>query len=161
MNSSRWENLSVDLKLRSIKDYARIVLELAHLKFDRIGSIYFKKNTPPPHCFQLGPVSWRKHESMVRRKTCEYNRGPFRNSSTWLKAALEDEMAFMESLPDLARSTYKFRPEEGTGARMRRWRQAKRVIPAFRDRVSDVIEDPLDRYGEGPFVLAHMDLNPW
>ncbi|KAF5343343.1 hypothetical protein D9758_014186 [Tetrapyrgos nigripes] len=160
MSSSRWENLSIELKLRSIKDYARIVLELAHLKFDRIGSIYFKKNALPPNCFELGPVSWRKHESTARRKTCEYDRGPFRTSSAWLKAALDDEIAFMGNIPDLARSTYKFKPEEGTGARMRRWRHAKRVIPVFRDRIADVIEDPLDRYGAGPFVLAHMDLNP-
>ncbi|EEB88452.1 hypothetical protein MPER_13706, partial [Moniliophthora perniciosa FA553] len=28
------------------------------------------------------------------------------------------------------------------------------------NRVSDVIEDPLDRYGAGPFVLSHMELTP-
>ncbi|KAK7438252.1 hypothetical protein VKT23_018182 [Stygiomarasmius scandens] len=159
-HSSLWENLSIDLKLKSIKDYARIILELSRLKFDRIGSIYFKRNTPPPHCFELGPVSWCKHESAARRKNCQNNRGPFRTSTSWLKAALDDEIDFMDKLPELARTTYKFRPEEGSGARMRRWRLAKRVVPEFRDRIADVIEDPLDRYSAGPFVLAHLDLRP-
>ncbi|KAH7872297.1 hypothetical protein F5051DRAFT_291695, partial [Lentinula edodes] len=41
MNSSIWEDLPLDVKLRTIRDYARIILELSKLKFDRIGSLYF------------------------------------------------------------------------------------------------------------------------
>ncbi|GAW09226.1 serine threonine protein kinase [Lentinula edodes] len=37
MNSSIWEDLPLDVKLRTIRDYARIILELSKLKFDRIG----------------------------------------------------------------------------------------------------------------------------
>ncbi|THU98930.1 hypothetical protein K435DRAFT_517934 [Dendrothele bispora CBS 962.96] len=160
MSSSLWENLSIDLKLKSIKDYARIVLELSRLKFDRIGSIYFKKNAIPPNCFELGPVCWCKHEADARRRNCQYNRGPFRTSTSWLGTALDDEIEFMDRLPELAWTTYKSRPEEVSGGRIRRWRLAKDLIPKFRDRIGDVIDDPLDRYSAGPFVLAHLDLNP-
>ncbi len=42
-----------------------------------------------------------------------------------------------------------------------KWRLAQEVIPQFRDRIRDVIEDELDGCAAGPFVLAHMDFNPW
>ncbi|KAJ3790185.1 hypothetical protein GGU11DRAFT_673910 [Lentinula aff. detonsa] len=58
-------------------------------------------------------------------------------------------------MPHLALSTYKCRTGDD-----RRWRLAQQVLPRLRDRVADTIEDPLDRCKLGPFVLAHMNLNP-
>ncbi|KIK69939.1 hypothetical protein GYMLUDRAFT_152128 [Collybiopsis luxurians FD-317 M1] len=58
-------------------------------------------------------------------------------------------------MPQLAQSTYKCRRDVDT-----RWRLALQVLPNLRDRVADVIEDPLDRCRAGPFVLAHGDFVP-
>ncbi|KAE9391827.1 hypothetical protein BT96DRAFT_1023882 [Gymnopus androsaceus JB14] len=154
MNSSLWESLSLDVKLKTIREYAKIVLELSKLKFDRIGSLYFKPG-PIPHSYQLGPVTWCKHESGARRRNGHYDRGPWKASAAWLRAALTDEIAFMEKMPQLAQSTHKCRRVDDT-----RWRLAQQVLPLLRDRVTDIIEDPLDRCGSGPFVLAHMDFSP-
>ncbi|KIK69940.1 hypothetical protein GYMLUDRAFT_151706, partial [Collybiopsis luxurians FD-317 M1] len=155
MNSLLWEKLSLDAKLRTIRDYAKIVLELSRLKFDYIGSLYFTPGSAPPYSYQLGPVAWCKHESGLRRKYCHYDRGPWKASASWLRAALSDEIAFMETMPQLAQSTYKCRRDVDT-----RWRLALQVLPNLRDRVADVIEDPLDRCRAGPFVLAHGDFVP-
>lgn len=156
MNGSPWEELDTQTKLVAIKDYARIVLQLSRLNFDRIGSIYFKPGSHAPNCFQLGPVAWCKHESAARKKICSYDRGPWKTSGAWLSAALTDEIQFMERLPELAQTTYGRRIDGGA-----RWRLAQKVLPKFRDRISDTIDDPLDRCGAGPFVLGHMDFNPW
>ncbi|KAJ3812233.1 hypothetical protein EV368DRAFT_33861 [Lentinula lateritia] len=59
-------------------------------------------------------------------------------------------------MPELAQSTHKCRrPHDDT-----RWWLARQVLPKLRDRVTDIIEDPLDRYKAGPFVLAHTNFNP-
>lgn len=155
MNGALWEELSTDVKLIAIRDYARIVLELSSLHFDSIGSIYFKPGASPPHCFKLGPISRSKHESAARKKNCTYDRGPWKTSGAWLRASLNDEIEFMTRLPELAQTTYGRRMDDGL-----LWRRAQRVLPEFRDRISDIIDDPFDRCANGPFVLAHMDLNP-
>ncbi|KAJ3729435.1 hypothetical protein C8R42DRAFT_562611, partial [Lentinula raphanica] len=49
MNSSTWEDLPLDAKLRTIRDYAKIILELSKLRFDRIGSLYFTPGVAPSH----------------------------------------------------------------------------------------------------------------
>ncbi|ESK95715.1 serine threonine protein kinase [Moniliophthora roreri MCA 2997] len=157
MNGSAWENLPTEVKLLAIRDYARIVLELSRLKFDRIASIYFKERAPPPHCYELGPVAWCKHESAARKACCRYDRGPWQSASQWLRAALSDEIETMQTLPDLLQSTHK---SSMRGDDTRRWQLAHKAFPQMLNRVSDVIEDPLDRYGAGPFVLSHMELTP-
>lgn len=154
MNSSLWESLSLDVKLKTIREYAKIILELSKLKFDHIGSLYFKPG-PIPHSYQIGPMAWCKHESMPRRRNGYYDRGPWKAPGAWLRAALADEIAFMEKMPQLAQSTHKCRRDDDT-----RWRLAQQVLPKLWDRVADIIEDPLDRCGAGPFVLAHMDFSP-
>ncbi|KAJ4482509.1 hypothetical protein J3R30DRAFT_3286296 [Lentinula aciculospora] len=58
-------------------------------------------------------------------------------------------------MPQLAQSTYKFHASDDT-----RWRLAQQVLPILRDRVADIIADPLDRCRLGPFVLSHMNFNP-
>ncbi|KAK0201494.1 phosphotransferase enzyme family-domain-containing protein [Desarmillaria ectypa] len=156
MNGSPWEDLAFELKLNAIRDYARIVLQLSQLKFDRIGSIYFKHDVAPPNCFRLGPVAWCKHESAARKRNCSYDRGPWKVSGPWLRAGLTEEIEFMERLPELAKTSYGYRNDINM-----KWRLAQDVLPRFRDRIRDVIEDELDGCAAGPFVLAHMDFNPW
>ncbi|KAJ3988357.1 hypothetical protein F5890DRAFT_1550581 [Lentinula detonsa] len=140
MSSSVWEDLSLDTKLKTIRDYARIILELSKLKFDRIGSLYFTPGAAPLYSYHLGPVAWCKPESEIRRKHGPYDRGPWKVSANWLRAALSEEINFMEKMPHLALSTYKCRTGDD-----RRWRLAQQVLPRLRDRVADTIEDPLDR----------------
>ncbi|KAJ7082972.1 hypothetical protein C8R44DRAFT_652473 [Mycena epipterygia] len=62
----------------------------------------------------------------------------------------------MENLPSLAKET----STQRNGCE-KRWRLAKRILPKLRDRVSDTRNDPFDQCAAGPFVLGHMDLNPW
>lgn len=156
MNSSIWEDLPLDVKLRTIRDYARIILELSKLKFDRIGSLYFAPGVTPSYSYQLGPIAWCKHESEHRRKVGPYDCGPWKLSTSWLRAALSDEINFIDKMPELAQSTHKCRrPHDDT-----RWWLARQMLPKLRDRVTDIIEDPLDRCRAGPFVLAHMNFNP-
>lgn len=150
-----WENLELETKFKAIRHYARIVFELSCLHFDRIGSIYFKADTAPPHCFKIGPISWQKHESAARREHCTYDRGPWKTSGEWLRAALTGELEFMESLPDVAKSTYGISPDATA-----RWKLAQGVLPAMVERLSDTILDPLDRCANEPFILSHMDLSP-
>lgn len=150
-----WETLDLETKFKAIRHYARIVCELSCLHFDCIGSIYFKPNTPPPHCFRLGPIAWQKHESEAREKCCTYDRGPWKTSYAWLKAALSDELEFMQRLPELAKAKYGSHPDS-----KHRWRLAQSVLPRMLDRLSDTIQDPLDRCSREPFILAHMDLSP-
>jgi hypothetical protein len=156
MNGAPWEDLNVEVKLTAIRDYARIILELSRLQFNAIGSLYFKHKTPPPNCFELGPIAWCKHESSARKNLPIYDRGPWNTSGQWLRAVLTDEIQFMEMRPDLAQTVHGHRIDGGA-----RWRLAQTILPQFRDRIADIIEDPLDRCAGGPFVLAHMDLNPW
>ncbi|KAK7054396.1 hypothetical protein VNI00_003590 [Paramarasmius palmivorus] len=157
MNGRAWENLSTEVKLLAIRDYAHIVLELSQLKFDRIASIYFRRGAAPPHCYELGPVAWCKHESAARKTYCRYDRGPWQSANLWLRAALADEIEAMQTLPELLQNTHN---SSKHGDDARRWKLAHRVLPRMLERVSDVIEDPLDRYGAGPFVLSHMELTP-
>ncbi|KAJ7599928.1 hypothetical protein C8J56DRAFT_767806 [Mycena floridula] len=58
-------------------------------------------------------------------------------------------------MPELAQTTYGRRIDDGT-----LWRRAQRILPEFRQRITDTVEDPFDRCSSGPFVLAHMDFNP-
>jgi hypothetical protein len=155
MSSTTWEELPLESKLAGIQDLARIVLELSTLYFDRIGSIYFIPGVAPPQCFKLGPVSWRKHESSLRRQYCKYDRGPWRTSAEWIRAAVSDEIEFMDRIPQVAQTTYGWRCDGGE-----RWRLAQDILPEIRDCVTGIMEDPLDRCAAGPFVLGHMDLNP-
>lgn len=154
MNGSPWEDLPMETKLVSIRDYARIVLELASLHFHAIGSIYIKPGVPPPNCYRLGTVSWWKHESASRKRACTYDRGPWKTSGAWLRAALSDEMEFMSKMPEIARSTHRRTDANET------WRHAQKVLPRLYERITDIIDDPLDRCAAGPFVLAHMDFKP-
>lgn len=155
MNGSPWEDLDTETKLIAIRDYARIVLELASLHFHAIGSIYFKPGDPPPNCYRLGPVAWCKHESASRKRSCSYDRGPWKTSGAWLRATLLDEIEFMTKLPELAQTAYGRRVDGGD-----LWRRAQRILPQLQERITDIIDDPLDRCAAGPFVLAHMDLKP-
>ncbi|KAF9068576.1 hypothetical protein BDP27DRAFT_1199271, partial [Rhodocollybia butyracea] len=49
MDSSLWENLSLDTKLRTIREYAKIIMELSKLKFKHIGSLYFTPGATSSH----------------------------------------------------------------------------------------------------------------
>ncbi|KAJ7258727.1 hypothetical protein B0H12DRAFT_1014638 [Mycena haematopus] len=62
----------------------------------------------------------------------------------------------MEKLPTLAKET-SIRPY---GCE-RLWRLAQRVLPQLRARIPDSKDDPFDQCASGPFVLGHIDLNPW
>ncbi|KAJ7081577.1 hypothetical protein B0H15DRAFT_786254 [Mycena belliarum] len=62
----------------------------------------------------------------------------------------------MEKLPSLAKDT-----SARTRGSERRWRLAQRILPKFHDRIPDSRDDPFDQCATGPFVLGHMDLNPW
>lgn len=155
MNGSLWENLDINTKLVAIRDYARIVLQLASLHFHTIGSIYFKPGSLPPNCYRLGPVAWCKQESASRKRACSYDRGPWKSSSAWLRAALSEEIEFMTKLPELAQTSTRHRVNNGD-----LWRRAHRILPELRERITDIIDDPLDHCSAGPFVLAHMDLTP-
>ena len=158
MNGPAWENLPPQVKLNAIRDYAHIVLELYRLRFDRIGSIYFKRGASPPHCYELGEVAWWKHESAARRARCDiYDRGPWKSSGEWVRAALTDEIQSMNRLPEVIRHAYNGSFE---GDDSPKWRLAQRTLPEMLKRVEDVIEDGLDRFHAGPFVLCHMDLTP-
>ncbi len=106
MNGSPWRLRLRAQTQRGFGDYARIVLQLSQLKFDRIGSIYFKHDAAPPDCFRLGPVAWCKHESAARKRNCSYDRGPWKLSGPWLRAGLTEEIEFMERLPELAKTSY-------------------------------------------------------
>ncbi|KAK1233482.1 hypothetical protein PQX77_003378 [Marasmius sp. AFHP31] len=158
MSGSAWENLPTQVKLNAIRDYAHVVLELYRLRFDRIGSIYFKSHASPPHCYELGEVAWWKHESAARRARCDhYDRGPWKSSGEWVRAALTDEIQSMHRLPEVIRHAYNGSFE---GDDSPRWNLAQRTLPEMLKRVGDVIEDGLDRFHAGPFVLCHMDLTP-
>ncbi|KAL0569674.1 hypothetical protein V5O48_012287 [Marasmius crinis-equi] len=158
MSGPAWENLPTQVKLNAIRDYAHVVLELYRLRFDRIASIYFKKGASPPHCYELGEVAWWKHESAARRARCEsYDRGPWKSSGDWVRAALTDEIQSMQRLPEVIRDAYS---GSFDGDDSSKWRTAQRTLPEMQKRVEDVIEDGLDRFCAGPFVLYHMDLTP-
>ncbi|KAJ8081102.1 hypothetical protein PM082_017943 [Marasmius tenuissimus] len=157
MGGSAWENLPTQVKLNAIRDYAHVVLELYRLRFDRIGSIYLKKGAFPPHCFELGEVAWWKHESAARKRCDHYDRGPWKSSGEWVRAALTDEIQSMHRLPEVIRHAYNGSFE---GDDSPKWRLAQSTLPEMLKRVGDVIEDGLDRFHAGPFVLCHTDLTP-
>lgn len=159
MDGVPWEDLPLEAKLIAVRDFANIVGELSQLEFKAIGSIYFKFSDPQkqiPVGFVLGPVSWCKQESAARAAAFHRDRGPWKTAGQWLRAALDDEIQFMETLPALAKET----STRKNGCE-KRWRLAQKTLPKFRDRVPDARHDPFDQCATGPFVLGHMNLNPW
>ncbi|KAJ7776757.1 hypothetical protein DFH07DRAFT_731635 [Mycena maculata] len=157
MDGVPWENLPLHVKLVGVRDFADIVSQLSQLQFKAIGSIYFKFGDPHkqiPVGFVLGPVSWCKHESTARADAFKRDRGPWKTTAHWLRAAVEDESQFVEKLPSLARETSMRKTDREKCLRL-----AQKILPKFRDRIPDT-NDPWDQCAAGPFVLGHMDLNP-
>jgi hypothetical protein len=157
MDGIPWEDLSLQAKLIAVRDFANIVNQLSQLHFKAIGSIYFKFSDPQmqiPVGFVLGPVSWCKQESVARSTAFHHDRGPWKTTAQWLRASVDDEIQFIEELPVLARETST--RKHGCDIRL-----AKKILPKFRDRIPDSRDDPFDQCATGPFVLGHMDLNPW
>ncbi|KAJ7505801.1 hypothetical protein B0H11DRAFT_1976255 [Mycena galericulata] len=158
MDGIPWEDLPLESKLIGVRDFANIVSELSKLHFKAIGSIYFKFDGPQtqiPIDFVLGSVSWCKHESDARAAAFHHDRGPWKTTAQWLRASVDDEIQFIEKLPSLAKET----STRKSGCE-KRLRLARKILPKFRDRVSDSRDDPFDQCAAGPFVLGHMDLNP-
>ncbi|KAJ7465059.1 hypothetical protein FB451DRAFT_1041559, partial [Mycena latifolia] len=159
MNGVPWEDLPLESKLVGVRDFATIVSQLSQLHFKAIGSVYFKfgdAHMQHPVGFVLGPVSWCKQESAARTAAFHHDRGPWKTTAQWLRAAVDDEIQFMEKLPSLAKETCARK-----NGLEKRWWLAKRILPKVRDRVPDSREDPFDQCAAGPFVLGHIDLNPW
>ncbi|KAJ7681484.1 hypothetical protein B0H17DRAFT_942939 [Mycena rosella] len=159
MNGLPWEDLPLEAKLIGVRDFASIVSQLSQLHFRAIGSIYFKfgdQFKQNPVGFVLGPVSWCKPESAARAAAFHHDRGPWKAVAQWLSASVEDEIQFVEKLPTLALET-----STRKNGLERRCRLAQKILPKFRDRIPDLREDPFDQCATGPFVLGHMDLNPW
>ncbi|KAJ7196088.1 hypothetical protein GGX14DRAFT_526918, partial [Mycena pura] len=167
MHGAPWEALPLETKLIGVRDFARIVAQLAQLHFRAIGSIYFKFSAAAtePDGFVLGPASWGKPESAARAAALPPNRaardcGPWKSAAQWLRASLDDEIHFVEALPALAKATSRRGHGHGHGdgrERERRLQLAQRVLPTLRARVP---VDPFDPCARGPFVLGHLDLNP-
>ncbi|KAF7300892.1 Serine threonine protein kinase [Mycena kentingensis (nom. inval.)] len=176
MHGVPWEDLPLELKLVGVRDYARIVAQLAGLSFKSIGSIYFKwapptsppssaaassRHTAPAHDlpapigFTLGAASWPKHDALLRARAYTRDVGPWKSAAGWLKASLGEEIQFVENV--LSGS--------GNASGKRRCSReadvARRVLPAMRACVPEARDDPGDQCALGPFVLGHMDLSPW
>ncbi|KAF7299496.1 Serine threonine protein kinase [Mycena indigotica] len=168
-----WEELPLESKLIGVRDFARIIAQLTHLNFKSMGSIYFKfeaqhspSQTIAPTGFCLGPASWAKDESASRMaalamEDTKRDRGPWKCSAHWLKASLAEDIQFIERLPGLAKQSFAARTNKSEREGERRLQLARRVLPRMHDCVMEPRDDPYDQCSTGPFVLGHLDLNPW
>lgn len=153
MSGAEWMRLYDTSKQITFRDYTMIVSELASLKFDSIGSLYFSKPTPLEAV--MGPISWGKFSTSYRETLPIYDRGPWKTSNQWLKASLTDNLQLMSANPKLAQSLPSSVFEENS------WNSALTVLPEALRILPDVLQENSDIVPDMPFVLTHIDLGPW
>lgn len=151
MVDSDWEQQSPKFKLIALRDYARIIVELSRLRFDSIGSLYFKGNDHTE--FVVGPISWPKFHTAYRKTLPIYDRGPFRSTTQLLEAGIKDSLQFIETNPSLARKVPfpRLDDTELWNSAPGNLRRGLQLIPKVIDEAS----------ASGPFVLSHPDLSLW
>lgn len=141
--------LDMEAQLRTVKSYAHIVSQLASLRFDTIGSLYFDPRSKSGSQVQVGPISWAKGASKIRKTLPIYDRGPWKSAVDWLEASVRDEMQLLKLRPDLLCELVTSLTLEEDRA------LAIRVYDAVFPRIRQIVSDPSS---EAPFVLSHVDL---
>ncbi|OCH87099.1 hypothetical protein OBBRIDRAFT_782139 [Obba rivulosa] len=160
MWSQEWEDLDLDSKLRTVRSYAHIMVELSRHTFPKIGSLYFAPEDVSETltnnkqlAYEIGPIAWPKMCSDIRRTFPIYDRGPWTSARRWLSAAIEDELQLIRLAPDVSLDAYGALSEDIQA----RHAEALRVLPEMLNQVRNVTGD---RWSNGPFYLAHADLSP-
>ena len=96
MHGAPWEALPLETKLIGVHDFARIVTQLAQLRFRA------RRFRPGPH--EPGQARERRRAAALPGRVAR-DRGPWMSAAQWLRASLDDEAHFVEALPVLAKAT--------------------------------------------------------
>ncbi|KAG8929648.1 hypothetical protein FRC02_005279 [Tulasnella sp. 418] len=93
--------LDLDSWYQLVQDYAAVVLQLFHLRFDQMGSIYQTKPKADEEdlTWVIGPSAETCVYRAGRSKLPYLDAGPWESSTDWMSGVINNEIRYLRTLP--------------------------------------------------------------